>query len=194
MTTVYFVRHAAPNFKNHDDLTRELSAQGLKDRKLVTEFLWDKKIEVVLSSPYKRAVDTIKEFADAKGLKIELIDDFRERKVGNEWINNFDDFCKSQWADFDYKLSDGESLREVQRRNISALHQVLETSAGKNVVIGSHGTALSTIIHYFDLTFGYKEFNEIKDLMPWIVRFSFENDRCLEIQKYDRILTIESCL
>lgn len=194
MTTVYFVRHAAPNFKNHDDLTRELSAQGLKDRTLVTEFLWDKKIEVVLSSPYKRAVDTIKEFADAKGLQIELIDDFRERKVGNEWINNFDDFCKSQWADFDYKLSDGESLREVQRRNISALNQVLKTSAGKNVVIGSHGTALSTIIHYFDPTFGYKEFNEIKDLMPWIVRFSFESDRCLEIQKYDRILTIESCL
>lgn len=186
MTTVYFVRHAAPNYNNHDDLTRELSEQGMKDRKLVTEFLWDKGIDVILSSPYKRAVDTIKEFADAKGMKIKLIDDFRERKAGNDWMENFDDFCKNQWADFDFKLSGGESLREVQSRNISALNQVLETYAGKNVVIGSHGTALSTIINYFDPSFGYNEFQEIKSLMPWIVRFSFEGSRYLEMQIYKK--------
>nr|WP_300837777.1 hypothetical protein [uncultured Acetatifactor sp.] len=28
MTKVYFVRHAAPNFNNHDDLTRELTVRG----------------------------------------------------------------------------------------------------------------------------------------------------------------------
>ncbi len=184
MTTIYFVRHASPNFNNHDDSTRELSAQGLEDRKRVTKFLWNKDIDVVLSSPYKRAVDTIKEFADAKKLEIRLMDDFRERKVENKWIEDFNGFCKKQWEDFDFKLSDGESLREVQSRNISALNQVLETYHGKNVVIGSHGTALSTIINYFDPSFGYNEFNEIKNIMPWIVKFSFENNRCLGIRKY----------
>lgn len=182
MTTIYFVRHATPDFNNHDDLTRELTAQGLEDRKRVTEFLWDKNIEVALSSPYKRAVDTIKEFADAKGLEIKLIDDFRERKIESEWIEDFDRFCQKQWADFGYKLSGGESLLEVQMRNIHALEQVLEAFSGKNVVIGSHGTALSTIINYFDPSFGYDEFNKIKGLMPWIVKFSFEDKKCLEIQ------------
>ena len=38
MTNVYFVRHATPNYDNHDDLARELTAQGLKDRKQVTSF------------------------------------------------------------------------------------------------------------------------------------------------------------
>ena len=126
ITAVYFVRHAAPNYNNHDDMTRELTAYGLRDRKLVTDFLLDKNIDVALSSPYKRAVDTIKEFTDVKKLQIQLIDDFRERKVGNEWIDNFNDFCKKQWEDFDYKLSDGESLKEVQRRNICALNNALE--------------------------------------------------------------------
>lgn len=70
MTVVYFVRHAKPNFNNHDDRTRELTEQGLEDRKLVTKFLWDKDIDVVLSSSYKRAVDTVKEFADMKGLAV----------------------------------------------------------------------------------------------------------------------------
>ena len=55
MTTVFFVRHAEPNYKNHDDLTRELSAKGMKNRRLVTYFLQAKKIDVILSSPYKRA-------------------------------------------------------------------------------------------------------------------------------------------
>jgi len=38
--------------------------------------------------------------------------------VGNVWIEDFNSFAKKQWEDFDYKLSDGESLREVQNRNI----------------------------------------------------------------------------
>lgn len=175
MTTVYFVRHAEPDFNNHDDMTRGLSARGLKDRKLVTDFLWDKEIDVILSSPFKRAVDTIGEFAQAKGMEIKLVDDFRERMIGNEWIEDFDDFCKRQWADCDFRRPDGESLREVQRRNIGALAQVLKEYAGKSVVIGSHGTALSTIIHYFDPSFGYNGFQKIKNLMPWIVRFSFKD-------------------
>lgn len=188
MTIVYFVRHAQPNFNNHDDLTRELTLQGLKDSKLVTEFLWNKGIDVILSSPYKRAIDTIKDFANAKKMEIECITDFRERKVGSTWIEDFDSFCKKQWEDFDFKLLDGESLQEVQKRNISALNQILETYVEKNVVIGSHGTALSTIINYYDSSFGYNEFEEIKNLMPWIVKFSFERNKCLEIQKYNFFL------
>lgn len=184
MTILYFVRHAAPNLDNHDDKTRELNARGLEDRKRVTEFLWDKGVDVVLSSPYRRAVDTVKEFADAKQLEIHLIDDFRERKIESGWIEDFNGFCKRQWEDFDYKLTGGESLREVQRRNICALEQVLEKYDGKTVAIGSHGTALSTIIHYYDPAFGYREYVEIKNVMPWIVRFSFEGKRCLEIHKY----------
>lgn len=187
-TTIYFVRHATPNFNNHDDLTRELTPQGLEDRKLVTEFLWDKDIEVALSSPYKRAFDTIKEFTDARGLEIQIIDDFRERKVDNQWIKDMKSFCKRQWRDFDYKLPEGESLNEAQRRNIRALKQVLEIHHGKNVIIGSHGTALSTIINYFDNSFGYNEFEEIRNLMPWIVRFIFDGDKCVEIKKYNLFL------
>lgn len=80
---------------------------------------------------------------------------------------------------------------EVQKRNISALETVLEMYNGKNVVIGSHGTALSTIINYFDPSFGYDKFNEIKNLIPWIVKFSFEEKKCLKIQKYNLFLKVK---
>ena len=181
MTVIYFIRHAEPNYNNHDDLTRELSEKGLEDRKLVTKFLNNKNIDLVLSSPYKRAIDTVKEFADANILKIGIVEDFRERKIDSKWIEDFTGFSKKQWEDFDYKLSDGESLSEVQSRNIAALNQVLIDYEDKNIVIASHGTALSTIINYFDPSFGHSNFEEIRTVMPWIVKFTFEGDQLIDM-------------
>ncbi|MGN0479321.1 MAG: histidine phosphatase family protein [Hominenteromicrobium sp.] len=185
MTELYFVRHAEPNYGNHDDQTRELTEKGLRDRALVTAFLEDKHISAVLSSPYKRTVDTVHDFADRNNLAITLIPDFRERRVDSVWIEDFDGFCRRQWADFDYKYTDGETLRSVQKRNISALSDVLRTYAGQHVAIGSHGTALSTIVNYFDPSFGYSDFQSIRSLMPWVVRFVFDGTRCTAITGYD---------
>lgn len=157
----------------------------MEDRKLVTNFLSDKKIDAVLSSPYRRAVDTVSEFAKSQDLTIQIVEDFRERRIDSGWIADFLSFSRAQWADFDYKLSDGECLREVQERNIRALNRVLEEYHGKTVAVGSHGTALSTIVNYYDRRFGYQEFDKIRALMPWIVRFTFHGKNCVDIEQYD---------
>lgn len=70
MTMIYFVRHCQSNYNNHDDERRELTDQGLLDRALVNQYLMGKDINVVLSSPYKRSFDTVKEFADLHGLLV----------------------------------------------------------------------------------------------------------------------------
>ena len=62
MTTIYFVRHVEPNYNNHDDMSRELTDKGIADSKLVTRFLSDKNVDIVFSSPYKRAIDTVRNF------------------------------------------------------------------------------------------------------------------------------------
>lgn len=185
MTTIYFVRHAQPNYANHDDMLRELTAKGLEDRKLVTKFLSDKNVDVVLSSPFHRSIDTVRHFADSKGLEIGIIDDFRERRIDSVWIEDFNGFCKKQWEDFTYKLSDGECLAEVQERSISALNQVLKDYAGKTIVVGSHGTALSTIVNYCDNSFGHAEFEKIRGLMPWVVEFTFDDQKCVGIKQFN---------
>ena len=185
MTHVYFVRHAQPNYENHDDFSRELSPKGLADRALVTDYLREKGVDAVLSSPYRRAVDTVTPLAQMLELTIETEEDFRERKVGSGWIEDFDGFARQQWSNFDYKLSDGESLDEAQGRNLRALNRVLERFAGKTVVIGSHGTALSTIIHHFRPEFGYESFQRIRPVMPWIVHFMFDGNLCVNIEAYD---------
>lgn len=185
MTHVYFVRHAQPDYANHDDRTRELTEKGLRDRVRVTEFLKDRDIDAVLSSPYRRARDTVSHLAEARGLTVELIEDFRERRVDSVWIDDFNAFARAQWADFDHRLTDGESLREVQARNIAALLGVLRRYADQSVVIGSHGTALATILHYYDPSFGYEEFREIQPVMPLIAHLVFDGETLLSARLHD---------
>jgi 2,3-bisphosphoglycerate-dependent phosphoglycerate mutase len=172
-TYVYFVRHAEPDISIKDDLIRPLSKKGAADARKVTKALSDKKITAVYSSPYKRAVDTVRDFAESNGFDIIQINDFRERSNG-EWVEDFKTYSKNQWKDFDFKLSKGESLGEVQRRNITALFDVIKKNTGKSIAIGSHGTALSTIINYFDPSFGYDGFWGIIDKMPYIMCFEFD--------------------
>jgi len=187
MTTVYFVRHAQADNSNRDGRNRPLTEKGLADRKLVTEFLQDKNIDAILSSPFKRAVDTVADFAMKNGFEIELVEDFRERKSDSDWLRDTDffPFIARQWADFSYSLSDGECLAEVQKRNIAALNKALAKYKDKNIVIGTHGTALSTIINYYDQTYGFDDFMEMVDILPWVVAMDFDDNGCVGMDKID---------
>ncbi|MCL2218200.1 MAG: histidine phosphatase family protein [Defluviitaleaceae bacterium] len=198
MTTIYFIRHAEADNTISDSRVRPLTQRGLDDRQLVTDFLADKKIEIVLSSPYKRAIDTIAGFADKHGFEIETIEDFRERasdSVCEYWDSDdnrsvfipekFADFSRRQWTDFSYTLSDGECLSEVQARNIAALNQVLERHKDKIIVIGTHGTALSTIINHYDSTYGFEDYMAMVYITPWVVRMDFDDKICRKIEKID---------
>ena len=141
MTTIYFIRHAEPDFTIHEDRIRPLNSEGRLDCALVTEFLQDKNISAVLSSPYKRAFDTVAPFANSAG------------------------------------------LQEVQERNIAALEKVLIQHKNKNIVIGTHGTALSTIINYYDKTYGYENFKAIAGIFPWVVKMEFDDNGCMGMEK-----------
>lgn len=185
MKTIWFVRHAEPNTKNHIDSQRELTQKGLADANLVTDFFRGKPVELLLCSPYRRSRQTVDGVARTHDLDLLTVDDFRERKVGESWIENFDAFAQRQWKDFSYRLPGGECLKEVQSRNIQALWNVFrQYPECRNIVIGSHGTALSTVIHYFQSAFGYADFVRLAK-MPWIVEFFFEGKECQKIVSHD---------
>ena len=187
MTNVYFIRHCESDNRVHDPQSRPLTEKGLNDRPVVEKYLADKKIDVILSSPFKRAYDTVASFAEVHGLPVEIIDDFRERLSDSNWMRDQDflTFIERQWNDFDYTLSDGESLAVVQKRNINALVGVLHRYRDKNIVIGTHGTALSTIINYYDASYGFGDFMKFIHVMPWAVKMVFDAEKFCTIEMLD---------
>lgn len=187
MTIVYFIRHAEPDFSNHDDRTRGLSHKGMADREKVTEYLRDKRIDAVLSSPYLRAVQTVEHFAESAGLEVSLHESFRERRITDRWIEDFPEFCRRQWENFAYKYPDGENLYEVQSRNISALNEVLRQYRGKNVVIGTHGTSLGSIINFYDTKYDFDDFNRLRPKMPYGVKMIFHGFNLVAKEEFEII-------
>jgi 2,3-bisphosphoglycerate-dependent phosphoglycerate mutase len=93
-TTVYFIRHAKPDILVKNDMTRPLSLEGIEKSKELINTFKEIKIDHIYSSPFKRAIQTIEPIAKEKNIKIEIIDDFRERKMSNEWIENYEEYSK----------------------------------------------------------------------------------------------------
>lgn len=176
MTTLYFVRHCRPDFSVAEDSVRPLTEEGKQDISKINRYLDDKAVDVVVSSPFVRAVDSIKPFADANGKEIIVIDGLRERANGS-FVNDYEEYTKKQWEDFTFKKEFGESLAEVQERNLAALAHILTKFEGKNIAVSSHITSLCTIINHYQPDFGYEQVKEIKDVMPFVVKFQFEGDQ-----------------
>lgn len=185
MTKVFFVRHAQPRHDHVDDMTRPLTEEGKADAKIVLETLQDKGIDAFYCSPYKRSMDTIRETADFYQMEIHTDMRLREREKGVGG-NNHGMFQK-RWENHDYHEEGGESIGMVQGRNIEALKEILEENNGKNIVIGTHGTALSTIMNYYNPEFGCKDFLRIIDWMPYIVEMDFEGQELVQITEHAHI-------
>lgn len=185
MTVVYFIRHAQPDHQWEEDRTRPLTAEGRKDAKMVLDFLKDKGIDVFYSSPYLRCMDTIKETAAFYGKGIFTDERLREREAGKN--GNRHGMFEKRWADFNYHEENGESIKMVQRRNIAALSEILADHKEKNVVIATHGTALSSILNFYDPDFGCKGFLRIIDWMPYIVELDFEGDMLRSVREHGYI-------
>lgn len=177
MTRVYFVRHAQSDWRSGSDRERGLTAAGMEDRRVVLDFLRDKQVDAFYCSPYRRSLDTVREAAEHFGLPIRTDERLREREAAPG--GNCRELFRRRWADFDWHEPGGESLRSVQERNIAALTEILEQNRDRSLVVGTHGTALSTILNHYDPDYDCDSFLRIIDWMPFVVELDFDGTKFL---------------
>ena len=172
------MRHALPDYSCRDAALRPLTEEGMRDTAEVVRAMKDIHLDCAISSPYKRSYDTIKETADDHGLKIAIDERLHERISGKD--SNNKEMFRRRWADLSFCESDGECLQSVMDRNIAAVHDMLRAHEGENIMVGTHGTALSTILHYYDSSFGVEGFLRIINYMPYIIRLGFEGMKLVD--------------
>ena len=177
MTRVYFVRHSQSDWRSGSDRERGLTAAGMEDRRVVLDFLRDKPVDAFYCSPYRPSLDTVREAAQHFGLPIRTDERLREREAVPG--GNCRELFRRRWADFDWHEPGGESLRSVQERNIAALTEILEQNRDRTLVVGTHGTALSTILNYYDPDYDCDSFLRIIDWMPFVVELDFDGTKFL---------------
>lgn len=184
-TNIYFVRHAKSDHTVKDGRIRPLTPEGLASTAQVKDFFRDKHIDAIYCSPYKRSIDTIRPAAEMLGL--EIVTDERLRERENGLPVGAPGMYDKRWLDFDFHEPNGESIHMVQARNIEALTEILVRHPGDTLMIGTHGTALSSIINYYDPTFGIKDFLRIVDWLPYIVELRFEGEKYLDMAEHFHI-------
>ncbi|ETI70896.1 histidine phosphatase family protein [Neobacillus vireti] len=180
MTNLYFVRHAHSTY-TPDEIGRPLSALGLADAEIITQMLINENINRVISSPYKRAIQTVQGVAEFFGKEIEIVHDFKERTLSDKPLEDFNSAIAKVWADESYSWEGGESNILAQARGVKATMNVLEKYADENIVIGTHGNLMVLIMKHFDKQFGFRFWQELA--MPDIYKLTFDKIKLVEVNR-----------
>ncbi|MGE6227752.1 histidine phosphatase family protein [Paenibacillus chitinolyticus] len=180
ITNLYFVRHAHSTYSS-DELNRPLSERGKEDARKVTEILKNQRIDILISSPYKRALQTIEGLTGIVGIEIVVEEDFKERLLSERPLNDFDRAIAKVWEDYSFCWEGGESNVVAQNRGVKALEKVLERYEGKNIAIGTHGNMMVLIMNYLDKRFDFTFWKRLD--MPDIYKLSFDDRRLIDVKR-----------
>lgn len=180
-TTIYMVRHAESPYDEGDERTRGLTEKGKRDAEKVTKLLIGEGIDMVISSPYSRAVLSVEGLAQHLNVEVETFENLRERHFSSEYIHDLMYEIRENFYNFEYALPGGESNADCQKRAIAALKAILKKHEGKRVVIGTHGLIMSLMMNYFDSTYGLEFLDQLKK--PDIYKMEFEDMNLKEVSK-----------
>lgn len=180
-TRLYFIRHAHSAY-TPDERARPLSNSGHVDAQYVKEALKNKGIGRVLSSPYKRAIQTVEPLASSVGSEIEVVEGFRERQLSEGPVGDFAAAISKVWGDEDYAFRGGESNREAKARGSAAVLEVLERYPGERIAIGTHGNLMVLAMNHFDSRYGVEFWRGLA--MPDIYCLRFDG---MELAGVERI-------
>jgi 2,3-bisphosphoglycerate-dependent phosphoglycerate mutase len=149
MTTLILVRHAQsapdPALPERD---WPLSDKGRQQAQDLAPALAELGVDALASSPYIRAIDTLRPYAEGAGLEIAVEEDLRERALGG-WMPDLADVeaaVRQMHADLDFGLEGGETGRACLARVEAALARVIAANRGRTIAVGSHGGVLGHLI------------------------------------------------
>lgn len=180
-TRLYFVRHAHSVY-TPDERQRPLSEKGRKDAEKVKDALRDEAIGRVLSSPYKRAIETVEPLADLMGVPIEWVEGFRERQLSGGPVEDFEAAIERVWADEAFAFDGGESNQAAKKRGVAAVLEILERYPGERIAIGTHGNLMVLVMNQFDRRYGLEFWRELA--MPDIYCLIFKGTELLGVEHF----------
>ncbi len=149
-TEVFVVRHAQTSGMDIPNASRPLSETGQYQAQALANFLLCLGIQVVYTSPFKRAFQTVEPFCITTGIRPVINEALRESEKE-------------------------EALPQVRQRMFLAVKEITDIHPGKRIVLCTHGGTLWGLISYFDNTFGYEDYLKIGN--PDEKRFVFGEGR-----------------
>ncbi|WLD94616.1 histidine phosphatase family protein [Alkalihalobacillus sp. AL-G] len=169
MKNIYIVRHCKAEGQAAD---APLTALGVIQSKELAQFLSDKNIEHIVTSPYERAVQTIQPFADEQGIEMALDNRLEERVLSSETRSDWMEMLRKTYDDLELCYEGGESSNMAMVRAVAVVEDVLKRP-GRNSVIVTHGNLMSLLLKHFDERIGFEEWKALTN--PDVYELRIEN-------------------
>jgi len=98
---IYFVRHCSAYGQHKDS---PLTKDGIMQSQLLADFFQEQNMTFnqIISSPYLRAVESIKPFAEKMGITIEIDNRLEERILSDEPIEDWLEELEYSFNDYEY--------------------------------------------------------------------------------------------
>ncbi|WP_066172409.1 histidine phosphatase family protein [Bacillus marinisedimentorum] len=170
MKKIYIVRHCSASGQPPES---PLTAEGFKQAEGLAEFFRGRKIDRIISSPFKRARQTAEPLAGKLHLPIEEDPRLAERILSPEPLPNWLEILQESFESPDLKIAGGESSREALERGIGVIEEISKTGV-ENTVVVTHGNLMALLLKHFDSTFGFKEWSLLTNPDVYLLTMSNE--------------------
>jgi isoleucyl-tRNA synthetase len=172
--------HNLKGLWNFGDSTDPLTEEGNKQVREAARLIKNNNIDVIITSPFKRTLETATLVAAQIGLTEEnIITDGRlgEWNVGSQFDDKpLDDYfiVRNNSEDrYSFKTSDGESYADILKRAGEFLYDIEKQYEGKNILIVSHGAvtrAMALVAEGVPLKSMFEKTREFKNFLNAEVR------------------------
>lgn len=173
MKHLYIIRHCKAAGQPPE---AQLTTEGLAQAERLAQFLADKRIERIVSSPYVRARQSVEPLAAKLGLAIEEDERLAERVLVSGDLPDWLERLKESFGDPNLAFEGGESGRAAQERAVAAVHDLLAQDEGI-VALVSHGNLITLLLNHFDRRFGFAEWQALSNPDVFLVGVTEEGAR-----------------
>lgn len=159
-TYVLLIRHGENDWVGTDRLAGRspgvhLNDKGRQQAQELAQLLQQQPLAAIYSSPLDRCVQTAQPLADALSLPVTVEPGVLEVDYGGWQAGHLKELAKlPEWHlvqhyPSTFRFPQGETLREVQSRAISAIERIRDAHPNQVVAIFSHGDVIrTTMAHY----------------------------------------------
>ncbi|MBE6444841.1 MAG: histidine phosphatase family protein [Alphaproteobacteria bacterium] len=141
----------------------KLTDLGCKQAERVGIILQDKAIEVIVTSPMKRAVQTAliaKKYLAAIPIMVDhrlievnmgVVEGMHISLAEKKYADTYKHWRSGKLSDLLTHFEHGESKAQVRKRVFDALEHYAQNTKYKNIAISTHGIAIAQILQYFGI-------------------------------------------
>ncbi|MFF2879281.1 histidine phosphatase family protein [Gottfriedia sp. NPDC057991] len=178
---IYIIRHYEAEGQPYE---ANLTKRGLIQANHLADFFSKIKIDQIISSPFLRAIQSIKPTSNEKKIDIVLEERLSERKLSSIDLPDWLEKLKATFEDMDLKFDGGESSQEATNRAISVIDEIIKSENQITIVV-THGNLMSLILKQFNKEFGFENWKKLSNPDLYLLKFKnneFDFERLWQVE------------